>query len=267
LEAAAKAAAAKVQAQQQAAAKAAAAKAKQLQQQKQKQHDQAVAKARAQAAVKASLERAVIQSNLITTKKSSTNLCQKLATNCQPCQSADATECYNLRFALEPGAFASTGTQPRDSGSGQDLCPTDAGIFLTISGCGTMNAASGEGESPGAKGSGGGEDSAPLPPGGDPKDPCTGGETGCSATYIDRTTGVSIRNIGTSTTHTEFAETLTSSGWIERASKDGTMQVFTKDGAKYVLRENAATYDGWSADFTPAGSPRPTLKIRLGVPG
>ena len=73
--------------------------------------------------------------------------------------------------------------------------------------------------------------------------------------------------IGTSSTHTEFADTLTNNGWIAQTSKDGTVQIFTKDGAKYVLREKAASYAGWSADFTPAGSPRATLKIRLGVPG
>ena len=90
---------------------------------------------------------------------------------------------------------------------------------------------------------------------------------GESQTYIDQTTGGSIKNIGTSSTHTEFADTLTNNGWIAQTSKDGTVQIFTKDGAKYVLREKAASYAGWPADFTPAGSPRATLKIRLGVPG
>ena len=100
--AAAKAAAAKVTAQQNAAAQKAAAeakKAKQDKEQKQKeQQEQAAEKARAQAAVKASLERAVIQSNLLTTNPS-TNICQKLATNCQPCQSALVTECYNMAYS------------------------------------------------------------------------------------------------------------------------------------------------------------------------
>ena len=142
--ASAKAAAAKVTAEQNAAAQKAAAEAKKAKaakakQQQKQQRDQAAAKARAQAAVKASLERAVIQSNLLTTK-SSANLCQKLATNCQPCQSALVTECYNLGVALEPGAFASTGTQPPDSGSAP--CTSVMAGFLGISGCGTANMAS-----------------------------------------------------------------------------------------------------------------------------
>jgi hypothetical protein len=90
---------------------------------------------------------------------------------------------------------------------------------------------------------------------------------GESRTYIDRTTGGSVRNVGTSTTHTEFADALTDNGWSAESSKDGTAQIFTKDGAKYVLREKASTYEGWSAEFTPAGAKRATLKIRLGVPG
>jgi hypothetical protein len=48
---------------------------------------------------------------------------------------------------------------------------------------------------------------------------------------------------------------------------DGQVRIFTKDGAKYVLRENAPSYDGWSAVFTPADSSRVTLKIRRRVPG
>ncbi|MGH3248465.1 MAG: hypothetical protein ACRDOI_19985 [Trebonia sp.] len=90
---------------------------------------------------------------------------------------------------------------------------------------------------------------------------------GESESYIDRTTGGSTRNIGTSTTHTEFGDALTGNGWSVRTSQDGTVQIFTKDGAKYILREKAGSYDGWSADFTPVGSSRVTLKIRLGVSG
>jgi len=90
---------------------------------------------------------------------------------------------------------------------------------------------------------------------------------GESQTYVDQTVGGSVRNVGTSSTHEEFADTLTNNGWTSRTSGDGQVQIFTKDGAKYVLRENASSYDGWSADFTPADSPRVTLKIRLGVPG
>jgi hypothetical protein len=87
---------------------------------------------------------------------------------------------------------------------------------------------------------------------------------GESRTYVDLTRGGSVRNIGTDATHSEFTDTLTSSGWISRTSKDGAVQILQKDGAKYVLREKAGSYSGWSADFTPAGSSDVALKIRLG---
>lgn len=88
---------------------------------------------------------------------------------------------------------------------------------------------------------------------------------GDARSYVNLTKGGSIRNVGTNTTHTEFAETLTSGGWISRTSKDGAVQIFQRDGAKYVLRsKNSSGYAGWNADFTPAGSTRHTLEIRLG---
>lgn len=85
------------------------------------------------------------------------------------------------------------------------------------------------------------------------------------ATYIDLTRGGSVQNVGTDTTHGEFAKTLTENGWVSQMSKDGTVQIFQKDGAKYVLRAQAGSYAGWTADYTPAGSPDITLKIRLGT--
>ncbi|MGP8150103.1 MAG: hypothetical protein ACLPXU_05385 [Acidimicrobiales bacterium] len=90
-----------------------------------------------------------------------------------------------------------------------------------------------------------------------------GGE---SSTYVDLTRGGSIQNIGTSVTETEFADTLKSNGWTSRPSQDGKVETFEKDGAKYVLREFADSYRGWTADYTPEGSDRFTLKIRLGYP-
>ena len=87
---------------------------------------------------------------------------------------------------------------------------------------------------------------------------------GDSRTYVDLTKGGSIRNVGTNATPSEFADSLTATGWTSRASTDGAVQIFERDGAKYVLRDRASSYGGWSADFTPAGAPKPTLKIRLG---
>ena len=93
-----------------------------------------------------------------------------------------------------------------------------------------------------------------------------GAETlvGQSSTYVDLTRGGSIRNVGTNATNTEFAETLTQNGWASQVSRDGAVQIFDQDGARYVLRQQAGSYSGWSADFTPAGSARATLKLRLG---
>ena len=88
---------------------------------------------------------------------------------------------------------------------------------------------------------------------------------GDARNYVSLTKGGSIRNVGTNTSHTEFAETLTSGGWMSRTSKDGAVQIFQRDGAKYVLRsKNSSGHAGWTVDFTPAGSTRHTLEIRLG---
>lgn len=88
---------------------------------------------------------------------------------------------------------------------------------------------------------------------------------GDSRTYVDLTRGNSIRNIGTNVSRADFADTLTSQGWVGRVSRDGQVQIFQKDGAKYILRSrNSSGYPGWTADFTPAGSTTHTIEIRLG---
>ena len=97
-------------------------------------------------------------------KDASTTPRQKLTTNCQPCLSADANECYNIGYNLNPNYFASTGT----SGdlTGLPCIFVNAGL-VGISGCG-INAASGEKDgSAGASGTGSsGDESSTLPPGG-----------------------------------------------------------------------------------------------------
>ncbi len=93
------------------------------------------------------------------------------------------------------------------------------------------------------------------------------GLDGASRTYIDITRSKSaIRNIGTDATHTEFADNLTAQGWSSRVVGDGKATLFEKDGARYSLREDADSYHGWTADYTPAGARQTTLKIRLGWP-
>ena len=94
----------------------------------------------------------------------------------------------------------------------------------------------------------------------------TGEEVVGSSTYIDLTLGKSVANVGTNVTDTELADTLTGNGWTSTLSQDGKAQIFAKNGARYVLRENADSYSGWTADFTPAGASKTALKIRLGYP-
>jgi RHS repeat-associated protein len=64
--------------------------------------------------------------------------------------------------------------------------------------------------------------------------------------------------------HEEFGDILVSNGWSRSMSKDGNSIIFQKDGAKYAVRSKAKSYDGWTAEFTPAGVKKVTLKIRLG---
>ncbi|MFJ4209098.1 RHS repeat-associated core domain-containing protein [Paenarthrobacter sp. NPDC089675] len=88
---------------------------------------------------------------------------------------------------------------------------------------------------------------------------------GSARSYVDLTRKGSIRNVGTSTSHVEFADTLVRGGWTSRISKDGQVQILERAGAKYILRnKNSSGYAGWTADFTPAGATGKTLEIRLG---
>jgi hypothetical protein len=99
-----------------------------------------------------------------TPKDASTNPCQKLTTNCQPCLSADANECYNIAYNLNPNYFASTG-KSGDSRGSLPCIFVSAGL-VGISGCG-INAASGEKDgSAGAPGTGEAAETkaAPRPP-------------------------------------------------------------------------------------------------------
>lgn len=91
------------------------------------------------------------------------------------------------------------------------------------------------------------------------------GELGDARTYVNLTRRNSIRNVGTDATHAEFVDTLERAGWTSSTSKNGDVQIMQKDGAKFVLRsKNSSGYEGWTADFTPAGSKKHTVEIRLG---
>jgi hypothetical protein len=82
--------------------------------------------------------------------------------------------------------------------------------------------------------------------------------------YEDITVGGSIQNRLTNVTHTEFGDNLVANGFSRIVSKDGKVLIYTKDGVKYTLREKADSYNGWTAEYFPAGSTGATLKIRLG---
>ncbi len=87
---------------------------------------------------------------------------------------------------------------------------------------------------------------------------------GKSSKYEDITAKDSrYRNIQTDVTKTEFGKDLEAEGWTKSVSKDGKSTIYTKDGAKYAVRDYS-NQGSITADFTPAGSSNPTLKIRLG---
>ncbi|MFT8318072.1 MAG: RHS repeat-associated core domain-containing protein, partial [Sporolactobacillus sp.] len=70
-------------------------------------------------------------------------------------------------------------------------------------------------------------------------------------------------NRETNVTKKEFEKNLKNNGWKKTKSKDGNADIFTKKGAKYSVRDHAKSHDGPTADFTPRGSKRVKLKIRL----
>ncbi|WP_324699060.1 RHS repeat domain-containing protein [Geobacillus icigianus] len=89
---------------------------------------------------------------------------------------------------------------------------------------------------------------------------------GQKSKYINKTKGKSVRNIGTDVKVLSFVRNLRKSGWGYRRVKSKTQDVllFEKNGARYVVRRYADSYDGWTAEYTPKGSKKATLKIRLG---
>jgi YD repeat-containing protein len=80
--------------------------------------------------------------------------------------------------------------------------------------------------------------------------------------YENITEGNSITNIETDVTKAEFEANLRNDGWTQTLSKDGKADIFTKDGVRYSVRDESNSGRP-TADFTPAGASRPTLKIRL----
>ena len=89
---------------------------------------------------------------------------------------------------------------------------------------------------------------------------------GQKSKYINKTKGKSVRNIGTDVKVLSFVRNLRKSGWGYRRVKSKTQDVllFEKNDARYVVRRYADSYDGWTAEYTPKGRKKATLKIRLG---
>jgi RHS repeat-associated protein len=86
-----------------------------------------------------------------------------------------------------------------------------------------------------------------------------------SSSYKDVTSkGSRVRNIETDTTIDEFKANLEEAGWDSRMSQDGKTQIFTKDGCKYAVRQEAKSWSGGTAEYTPQGASKFTTKIRLG---
>ncbi len=82
-------------------------------------------------------------------------------------------------------------------------------------------------------------------------------------TYKDVTQPRSrFRNYQTNATSSEFRDSLRAEGWQALEKPRGTL--FEKDGSKWFLRSaNSSNWDGYTADFTPAGASRKTLELRL----
>lgn len=83
--------------------------------------------------------------------------------------------------------------------------------------------------------------------------------------YENKTEGNSITNVETDVTKAEFEANLRNDGWTQTVSKDGKADIFTKDGERYTVRDESNAGSP-TADFTPAGASRATLKIRLPKP-
>ncbi|MGI0535649.1 hypothetical protein KFD70_25695 [Bacillus pfraonensis] len=86
-----------------------------------------------------------------------------------------------------------------------------------------------------------------------------------TSSYKDVTKSSSrFQNRQTNLTRSQFEKNLSKSGWKSNRSKDGNVTIMTKNGAKYVIRNNAKSTGKPSADYTPRGKKKMTLKIRLG---
>nr|EJQ76484.1 RHS repeat-associated core domain-containing protein [Bacillus cereus HuA4-10] len=84
-----------------------------------------------------------------------------------------------------------------------------------------------------------------------------------TSSYKDVTKPGSIVNRKTNLTRRQFENNLSQNGWKTSKSKDGNVSIMIKNGAKYIVRNNAKSTKKPTADYTPKGKKRTTLKIRL----
>lgn len=80
--------------------------------------------------------------------------------------------------------------------------------------------------------------------------------------YVEKTEGFGVTNIITDVPKSEFGANLLKDGWTKTLSTNGKVEIFTKNGAKYSVREYSKTGPP-TAEFTPRGAGKYTLKIRL----
>lgn len=71
-------------------------------------------------------------------------------------------------------------------------------------------------------------------------------------------------NRWTNVSRKSFEKELQKDGWRKSTSKDGKVVIYTKNGSKYAIRDYGKYFGGPTAEFTPSGMKRFTLKIRLG---
>ncbi|EOQ04467.1 RHS repeat domain-containing protein, partial [Bacillus cereus] len=85
-----------------------------------------------------------------------------------------------------------------------------------------------------------------------------------TSSYKDVTKpGSIVRNRKTNLSRSQFEKNLSNNGWKTSKSKDGNVSIMMKNGAKYIVRNNAKSTKKPTADYTPKGKKRATLKIRL----
>ncbi|PHA28508.1 RHS repeat-associated core domain-containing protein, partial [Bacillus wiedmannii] len=82
--------------------------------------------------------------------------------------------------------------------------------------------------------------------------------------YKDVTSPTSIvKNRSINIDQRQFGRNLVKNGWDKKKSKDGTVSIYLKNGSKYSLRKTSKSKGEPTADFTPRGKKKATVKIRF----